>query len=102
MIDRVSGLGGGHVMRLGADAANAVRQQRHLFNRTPNAESFEAAQFGNLEVGVGDVAVLIEEDLDLAVTFKAGDGVCESASSGCANCSSSGSRARASRATFRS
>ncbi len=79
VIDRVRGFGGGHVMRLGADAADAVGQQGHLFNRPPNAEAFEAAQFGDLEVGVGNVAFLVQEDFDLAVTFEAGDGVnCDS------------------------
>jgi hypothetical protein len=75
MIDRIRGFGGSHVMGLGADAADTVGQQGHLFDRAANAESFEAAQFGNLKVGVGDIAFLIEEDLDLAVTFKAGDGI---------------------------
>ena len=73
MIDGVRGLGGGHVMRLGAHAADAVGEQRHLFHRPADAEALETAQLGDLEVGVGDVAVFVQEDLDLAVAFKTGD-----------------------------
>ena len=75
VIDRVGGLGGGHVMRLRADAADAVGEQRHLFHRAADAEPLEAAQLGDLEVGVGHVALVVQEDLDLAVAFQAGDGI---------------------------
>ncbi len=75
MVDGVDSLGGGHVVRLGADAADAVGQQGHFFHRATDAEAFESAQFGDLEVGVGDIALFVQEDLDLAVTFQAGDGI---------------------------
>ena len=75
VIDRIRSLCRRHVVRLGAYAADAVGQQRHLFDGTPDNEPFESAQFGDLEIRVGDVAVIVQKDLDLAVTFKAGDGV---------------------------
>ena len=75
VVDGVGGLGGGHVVRFRADAADAVGQRRHLLDGAADAEPLEAAQLGDLEVGVGDLAVRIEEDLDLAVAFEPGDGV---------------------------
>src|ERR1035441_10178167 len=54
LVEIVEGLGGGHVMRGGADTADAA---------------------GDLQVGAFDVALVIEEDVDLAVTFKACDRV---------------------------
>ena len=75
MIDRIRSLGSSHVMRLGADTADAVCQKWHLLHGTSNTEAFKAAQFRDLEVGVGDVAFIVQKDLDLAVAFEAGDGV---------------------------
>src|SRR3990172_3531727 len=62
-------------MRLGADAADAVGQVGHVLRLPADAELLEAAQLGDLEIGVGDLALVIEEDVDLAVTFQAGNGV---------------------------
>ena len=75
MKDRVGGFGGGHVMRLRADAADAVGQHRHFFDRPAHAKLLEAAQLGDLKVGVGDVALVVQKDLDLAVPFQARDRV---------------------------
>ncbi|MCZ7554101.1 MAG: hypothetical protein M5U05_16215 [Anaerolineales bacterium] len=55
--------------------ANPIGQQRHLFDRTTDAESLETAQLRDLEVGVGDISVRIQEDVDLAMSFQAGDWV---------------------------
>ena len=71
--DAVDGLGGGHVVRLGADAADARRDARELLDRAADAEALEAAQLGDLEVDVGDLAGVVHEDLDLAVTLEPGD-----------------------------
>ena len=71
----VEGLRGGQVMGLGADAADAGRQVRHVLGRSADAELLEAAQLGDLQVGVGHIACVVQEDVDLAVTFKPRDGV---------------------------
>ncbi len=73
VVDRIGSLGRGHVMRLGAHAADAVGDDRHLLDRPADGELLEPAQLRDLEVGVGDVAILVQEDLDLAVAFQAGD-----------------------------
>ena len=75
LVDGIGGLGGGHVVGFGADAADAVRQGRHVLHGATHAERLEAAQLGDLEVGVGYVTGLVEQDLDLAVPFEAGDGI---------------------------
>ena len=74
-VDRVGSLGGGHVVRLRADAADAVGEGRHVLHGTADAERLEASQLRDLEVGVLDVTGLIEDDLDLAVTLQARDGI---------------------------
>ena len=71
----VDGLGGGHVVRLRAHAADARRYARQLFDRPADAEALEAAQLRHLEVDVGDFAGVVDEDLDLAVTLEPGDRV---------------------------
>ena len=75
MVDRIGCLGRRHMVRFGAHAADAVGQQRHLLHRAADAEALEAAQLGDLEIGVGHFALFVEENFDLAVAFKAGDGV---------------------------
>jgi len=75
VIDRVAGLGRGHHVRFRTDAANARRDPRHLLDRTADAELLEAAEFRDLEIGVGNVALVVEDDGDLAVTFEPGDGI---------------------------
>ena len=74
-VDRVGGLGRGQVVCLGAHAADAIGQDGHLLDRPADAEGLEAAQLGHLEVRSLHVARVIEEDLDLAVAFEAGDRV---------------------------
>ena len=71
--DPVEGFGGGYVVRLRADAADARRDARQLLDRPADAEALEAAQLGDLEVGVGHFAVVVQENLDLAVALETGD-----------------------------
>ena len=75
LVEVVERLGRGHVMRGGADAADAAGDLRHVLGGTAEAEDLEAAQFGHLEVGAFDVALVVEEDVNLAVALEAGDGV---------------------------
>ena len=71
----VERLGGGYVVRLGAHPADAIRQIGHILCRTPHAELLEPAQFGDLEVDVGNVTLVGEKDVDLPVAFQASDRV---------------------------
>ena len=75
VIDGIHSLGSRHVVRLGADTANAVGQEGHFLHGATNAETFETAQFRDLEVSIGNIAFLVEKDLDLAMAFQPGDGI---------------------------
>src|ERR1017187_9801704 len=75
LVEIVEGLGGGHVMRGGANTADATGDLRHVLRRAAKGEHLEPAQFGDLQVGAFDVALVIEEDVDLAVAFEACDRV---------------------------
>ncbi len=54
---RAQRLGRGHVTGFRADTADPVRQIRHLLGRTRHAEPLEAAEFRDLKIGVGHLAV---------------------------------------------
>ena len=71
----VDGLGGRHVVSLRAHAADARRDARQLLDRAADAEALEPAQLRDLEVDVLDLVVVVDEDLDLAVTLETGDGI---------------------------
>ena len=79
-VDRVGRLGGRHVVRLGADAADPVDEDRHLLHRAAHAQALEAAKLGHLERRALHLAGRVEEDLDLAVALEPGDGVDRDAS----------------------
>ncbi len=74
-VDRVDGLGRGHVVRLGADTADSAGEGGHLLDGPADAEALEAAQLGDLEIGVGHLPGFVEQDLDLAVALQPGDRV---------------------------
>src|SRR5208337_2067040 len=71
----VQRLGGRHMMRFGANAADPRREVGHVLGETPHAELLKAAEFRNLQVDVFDVPLVIEEDIDLPMAFQACDGV---------------------------
>src|ERR1035438_8917831 len=58
-----------------ADAADARRYGGHLVERPPFGELFEAAHLGDVEIGVGDTAGVVEIDIDLGVAFDARNGI---------------------------
>ena len=64
-------LGGAQVVRSGAYAAKPGGDLVQLVDRPADAELLEAPQLGHLPVGVGDVPLVVQEDLDLAVAFQA-------------------------------
>ena len=58
-----------------ADAADARRDRRHLVKWPAFGEFFEAAHLGHVKLGVGDMARIVQKDVDLGVAFDARDGV---------------------------
>src|SRR4029453_9316922 len=84
---RAAPVGGGSVARIWSQAlAEAIRwltgqmpQMRamidgQLVHRAALADAFEAAELGDVEVGVGDLAVVVELDGDLGVALDPGHG----------------------------
>jgi hypothetical protein len=71
--DVVAGLRRRQVMGLATDPADTGRDSRHLLHRPADAEGLEAAQFRHDEEAVGDLALVVEEDVDLAVPFESSD-----------------------------
>ena len=75
MIDGVTGLGRGHHVRLRTDTADPGRDAAHLLDGTADAELLETAELGDLEAGVRDIPVVVQENGDLSVAFEPGDGI---------------------------
>ena len=73
--DLVAGLGRGDQVADRADAADAGHDRRQLVHRPALADALEAAELGDVEVGVGDLAVVVELDGDLGVALDPGHGV---------------------------
>ena len=69
----VERLGRGHVMRLRADAADAIGQVGHVLGRTPHAKLLKSSQLGNLQIDVGNVPLVVEKNVDFPVAFQASD-----------------------------
>jgi hypothetical protein len=74
-VDGVGRLHRRHVVGLGAHAADPRRDPRHLLDRPPLAEHLEPPQLRHLEVAVGEVPVVVHEQVDLPVPFQPGDRV---------------------------
>ena len=73
--DGFAGFGRGEQVRDGADAADARREAGHLVERPAFGEFLEAAHLGHVKVCVFHLALGVQLDGDLAVSFKAGDGI---------------------------
>ena len=71
----VQSLRGRHVMRLGANAADPGREVGHILDDAALAELLKSAQLGDLQVAVGHISLVVQKDVDLAVTFQPRDGI---------------------------
>ena len=82
LVEGVERLGGRHVVRRGAHAADARGDLRHVLGGAALGELLEAAQLRDLEVGPFHVPRFVEEDVDLAVPLETGDGIDGDAAAG--------------------
>src|ERR1035441_1451413 len=73
--DRVARFGRRQQMAHRADAADARRDRRHFVIGPAFGEFFETAHLGHMKVRVGDMARIVQVDIDLGVPFDARDGV---------------------------
>jgi hypothetical protein len=71
--DNAYGHGAVPVGRVPDDPAAEDQGVGHLFDRPADAEALKTAQLRNLEISVGDISFLIQEDFDFTVTFQPGD-----------------------------
>lgn len=62
-------------MCLRANAADSCRDARHFLDGSPYTELLEAAQFGYLKVRVGNLAVVVQKNVNLSVTLKSSYGI---------------------------
>jgi len=56
-----------------ADAAHARAQGGHLPQQATPTELLKASELGDVEAGIGDLALLVSVDGDLGVAFDAAD-----------------------------
>jgi hypothetical protein len=68
---------------LRANSTDAIGEEWHFFHRSTNAKTFEAAQFWDLKVRIGDIAVVIQENFDFTVSLKTSDWVNRNPVCGC-------------------
>ncbi len=65
----VAGLGRRQQVADRADAANAGGDAGHLVERPPLGELLESAHLGDVELRAGDMAIVVQMDRDLCVSF---------------------------------
>ena len=75
VVASVDRLGGGHVVGAGAHTAEPGGDLVELCYLPSDAEPLESPELGNLPVGVGNVSLVVQEDLDLPVSLETGDRV---------------------------
>lgn len=73
--DLVAGLGRGDQVADRADAADPGHDRRQFVHRPALADALEAAELGDVEVSVGDLAVVAELDGDLGVPLDPSHGL---------------------------
>ena len=75
VVASVDRLGGGHVVGAGAHTAEPGGDLVELCYLPSDAEPLESPELGNLPVGVLDISLVVQEDLDLSVSLETGDRV---------------------------
>jgi hypothetical protein len=58
-----------------ADAADTLGYLGHILGWSALAKFLETPEFRNLEIGIGYTAILVEKNGNLAMTFKASNGI---------------------------
>jgi hypothetical protein len=75
MIDSIHSLRSSHMMGFRAYTTDTVGENGYFLHLSANTEALETAQFRDLEVGIGEITLVIEEYIDLAMTFQTSDRV---------------------------
>jgi hypothetical protein len=73
LVNSVYGLTRGQMVCRRSDAADPGNDPGKNFYRSSHAEDFESSQFRDLEIGIFNIPLVVQENLDLAVSFQSGD-----------------------------
>jgi hypothetical protein len=71
----IQGFGCCHVMGFRANAADTLSYLGHFLSRATLRKFLETSQLRNLEIGIGYTAIVVKKDSNLAMAFKAGNGI---------------------------
>jgi hypothetical protein len=71
----IQGFGCCHVMRLRADSADTLGYLGHILGRASFGKFLKSPELRNLEINIGYTAIVFEKDGNLAMAFKAGNGI---------------------------
>ena len=72
LVDRIGGLTRGQVMGARSDTADARHNTRQFFYRSAFAKPLKATQLRYLEIGIGNITIVVKENLYLAVSLQPG------------------------------
>jgi hypothetical protein len=75
LVDGICSLTRGYMMCAWSNTTDTGDDARHLLNGAAFAEALEAAQLGYLQIGVLNLAVIVQEDLYLPMPFQPRDWV---------------------------
>jgi hypothetical protein len=69
LVNSVNGLTRGQVMCRGSDAADPRDDPGKFLHRSSQTEDFESSQLRDLKISIGNVSLIVQKNLDLAVSF---------------------------------
>ena len=73
LVNGVYGLTRGQMVCCRSDAADSWDDSRKLLHRSSQTEDFEYSQLRDLKVGVFNVSLVVQKNLDLPMPFQSGD-----------------------------
>jgi hypothetical protein len=73
LVNSINGLTRGQMVCRGSDAADPRDDSGKHFHRSSQTEDLESSQFRDLKVSVLHIPLVVQKNLDLAVSFQPGD-----------------------------
>jgi hypothetical protein len=73
LVNGIYGLTRGQMVCRRSDAADSGNDSGKYFHRSSQTEDLESSQFRNLKVSVLHISLVVQKNLDLAVSFQSGD-----------------------------
>jgi hypothetical protein len=69
LVNGIYGLTRGHVMSSGSDAADPGNDPGKFLHGSPQTEDLKSSQLRDLEVGIFNVSLVVQKNLNLPVSF---------------------------------